>query len=203
MFSPPDALADWLAATTDADGKGQIQGCRAEDIEAVSVEVAGLGLQGSVLGPAVGGVHAITLKAAGRLTGRVQADDPSSARGLEVIARTLVADIRRPANAGEGRATTDAEGRFEIPALAAGKLHSTCFPPMATKLRPQPPSDLTIEPGKTTEVTIPMEGPPRQRTVAGRVVDRGGQPSPVRPCSSPAILRLGPKPRPARMGDSD
>jgi len=36
----------------------QIQGCRAEDVEAVLAEAAGFGLQGSELGPAAGGSQA-------------------------------------------------------------------------------------------------------------------------------------------------
>ena len=83
-----DALADRLAATTDADGKGEIQDCRAEDIVAVRVAAAGFGSQMSELGAGTGGVRAITLKAAGRLIGRVQAEDPSVASGLEVDALT-------------------------------------------------------------------------------------------------------------------
>ena len=54
--------------------------------------------------------------------------------------------------------------------------HVNVLPAEGSKLRPKLPTDLTIEPGKTTEVTIPLEGPPRERTVAGRVVDRKGQP---------------------------
>jgi hypothetical protein len=176
MFSPPDALAERLAARTDADGKGEIQGCRAEDIEAVLVEAAGFGLQGSELGRAVGGVHAIALKPAGRLTGRVQADDPSAARGLEVIARTWSRATVGPQTMGDARTTTDAEGRFEIPALAAGQLALNVRAAEGTKLRPRLPSGLTIQPGQTTEVTIPIEGPARERTVVGRVVDHGGHP---------------------------
>ncbi len=175
-FPPPDALADLLAATTDPDGTGQIKGRRAEDIEAVWVEAAGFGRQGSELGAAAGGARTIALKPSGRLTGRVQADDPSAARGLEVIALTLPRATAGPQVTGEGRATTDAQGRFEIPALAADKLALNVLPAAGTKLRPRLPSDLTVDPGKTTEVTIPLEDPPRERTVAGRVVDRGGQP---------------------------
>jgi hypothetical protein len=173
---PPDALADRLAAMTDADGKGQIQGCRAEDIEALRIEAAGFGSQMSELGAEAGGVRAITLNAAGRLTGRVQADDPSAARGLEVIVLTRPRASAGLWPAGKGRTTTDADGRFEIPALAAGTLALNVLPAESTKLRPKLPSNLAIEPGKTTEVTVPMEGPPRERTVAGRVVDRTGQP---------------------------
>ncbi len=173
---PPDALADLLATTTDADGKGEIRGCRAEEIDAVLVEAAGFGRQGSELGAGAGGARAINLKAAGRLTGRVQVEDPSAARGLEVIALTLPKASTGPQISGEGRTTTDAEGRFEIPALAAGKLHLNVLIADGVKLRPRLPDNLAIEPGATTEVTIPLEGPARERTVAGRVVDRNGQP---------------------------
>ena len=175
-FPPPDSLADLLAATTDADGKGQMQGCRAEDVEAVWVEAAGFGRQGSELHPGAGGAQLITLKAAGRLSGRLQAVDPSAARGLEVIAMTQPQASTGPQTSGEGSATTDAEGRFEIPALAAGKLALNVLPADGSKLRPRLPSDVVIGPGTTTEVTIALEGPPRERTVTGRVVDRTGQP---------------------------
>ena len=174
--SLPDSLAARLRATTDADGKGQILGCRAEDIEAVQVEAAGFGLQGSELGAEAGGVRTIALRAAGRVIGRVQADNPAAARGLDVIALTLPQGSAGPQTTGQGSATIDAEGRFEIPAIAAGKLHVGVLPAKGTKLRPKPPTGLALEAGKTAEVTIPMEGPPRERTVTGRVVDRTGQP---------------------------
>ena len=175
-FPPPDSLADLLAATADAAGEGQIKGCRAEDVEAVWVEAAGFGRQASDLSAVAGNARVITLKPAGRLTGRVQADDPSAARGLEVIAMTQPQAAAGPQMSGEGRTTTDADGRFEMPALAAGKLALNVIPAEGSKLRPKLPTELPIEPGKTTEVTIALEGPPRERTVAGRVVDREGQP---------------------------
>jgi Carboxypeptidase regulatory-like domain len=175
-FPLPDPLAGSLAATTDADGKGQIGSCRAEDMDAVWVEAAGFGLQGSELGAADEGVHVIKLQPVGRLRGRVQADDPSALRALEIRALTRPRASAGPHFLGEGRATTDSEGRFEIPALAAGKLALNALPADGSKLRARPPADLTVEPGKTTEVTIPLESPPRERTVTGRVVDGGGQP---------------------------
>ena len=122
MFPPPDSLVERLAATTDANGKGQIQGCRAEDLEAVLVEAAGFGLQGSELRPCCRPRPRDRTEARGRLTGRVQVDDPAAARGLEVIARTWTRASVGPRTLGEGRATTNAEGHFEIPALAGGTL---------------------------------------------------------------------------------
>ena len=175
-FPPPDALANLLAATTNAQGKGQIKGCRAQDVDFVLIEAAGFGLQMSVLSADAGGGQAITLKPVGRLTGRVLADDPSSARGLEVMARTLPQGTTRPLTSAEGHATTDAEGRFEIAAIAAGELALNVLLPDGSKLRPKLPEGLNIEPGKTTEATIPLESPPRERTLTGRIVDRKGQP---------------------------
>ena len=140
------------------------------------VEAAGFGRQDSELSGGAGGVQTITLKPAGRLTGRVQADDPSAARGLEVIAMTWARTTSGQSMSGAGRAITNAEGRFEIQALAAGKGALNVLPADGSKLRPKLPTDLTIEPGKTTEVTIALESPPRERTVAGRVVGRGGEP---------------------------
>ncbi len=176
LLSPPDALADLLGATTDALGEGEIQGLRSDDIEAVWVEAAGFGRQRSELFAGARGAPSITLKPAGRLNGRVEADDPGATRGLEVIAMTPPRNSVGPQTSGEGCATTNAEGRFEIAALAAGKLVLNVFPAEGAKLRPQLPSNLTIEPGKTTVVTIRLDGPPRLRTVAGRVIGKGGQP---------------------------
>ena len=101
---------------------------------------------------------------------------PVRGAGLEVIALTRPRASGRPQTNGEARVRTDAQGRFEIPALAAGKLALIVVPTDGTKLRPSPPAALTVEPGKTTEATIVLEGAPRERTVAGRVVDRKGRP---------------------------
>ncbi len=173
----PDSLTRLLTTETDAGGKGQIDGCRPEDIDAVWVEAAGFGRQGTELAAGAGATRSITLEPAGRLTGRVQTDDPSDARGLAISAITFpgVESRGSPHTVGEGRTTPDAGGRFEIAALAAGKLALNVVPAEGSKLRPKLPADLVIEPGKTTEVTIAMEGPAQARTVVGRVVDREGR----------------------------
>jgi Carboxypeptidase regulatory-like domain len=176
-FPPPEVIADLLAATTDAIGLGEIKNVQSADVEAVWVEAPGFGRQGCELRAGAGGIQSITLKSAGRLIGRIEADDPSATRGLSVLAMTIPQKSDGQRTSGEGSATTSAEGSFEIAALAAGRLAFNVFPAPGSKLRPKLPSDLTIEPGKTTEVTIRMEGPSRLRTVAGRVVDRAGQPA--------------------------
>jgi Carboxypeptidase regulatory-like domain len=171
-----DALGDRLAALTDADGKGDIQGCRAEDIVAVRIEAAGFGSQLSELGAEAAGARPVKLLPAGRLNGRVQVDDPSAARGVEVIAVTRPRRSDGVWPLGRGRTMTDADGRFTIPELAAGALRLDILPPEGAKLKPKVPSELAIEPGRTIDVAIALEGPSRQRTVTGRAVDREGRP---------------------------
>jgi hypothetical protein len=170
----PDSLAEVLAATTDAEGNAELKGCRPDDIESVRIDAAGFGLQQCDLGAGAQGASPVTLKAAGRLVGRVQGTDPSAGRGL--LIRAFARGQRRGEAFGAGRATTDADGRFEIPALASGELVIGVPLPAGTKLRARVPASLRIEPGKTTEITIPLEGPPSERTVAGQVVDRAGRP---------------------------
>ncbi|MEJ7637072.1 MAG: carboxypeptidase-like regulatory domain-containing protein [Singulisphaera sp.] len=118
----------------------------------------------------------ITLAPVGRVSGIVVADDPSAAGGLTVRAFTRP-HVPRPGPAmGEAGAVTDAGGRFAIPALAAGRLALHVVVPKGSGLSPRLPADRTVEPGKATEVEIPLEGPGRLRTLAGRVIDRRGEP---------------------------
>ena len=196
-FPPPDALAETLAAKTDADGNGQISGCRAEDIEAVLVDAAGFGLQGSELVAARPAAPAIALKPAGRLTGRVQADDPVRRAGPGGDRHDAAAGIRSARrSSGDGPRTTDADGRFEIPALAAGKLALNVF--LAERL------EASTQASRRPHDRAGQDH--RGHDPAGRSAARadgrgpGGRPqrparSPAPSCSSPAIRRRGPKPQ--------
>jgi RNA polymerase sigma factor (sigma-70 family) len=175
-FLLPDSLGASLAATTDAQGTARIQGSRAEDVDTLMVQAAGLGSQATELGAAAGGIATVTLRAAGRVTGRVQIADRSLAGGLLIYAITLPEDRKDSQTTGEARTTTDADGRFEIPAIAAGKLAINALPAATTKLRAKPPAGLSIKPGTTIELTIAIDTPPRERTLRGRVIDSSGQP---------------------------
>ncbi len=175
-FAPPDELMALLTASTDLEGNAQIHGCRAEDIELLSVEATRFGSQATAMVAKAGTVPTVKLKPAGRLIGRVQANDPKMARGLKVLAMTLPGERERPQLNGNASAITDSEGRFEIPAIAAGELALNVWPDEGVTLRGKPPRGVSIEAGKTTEVTIPTESPNRERTVPGQVVDSSGQP---------------------------
>jgi hypothetical protein len=75
---------------------------------------------------------------------------------------------------GHAEVSIDDAGRFDVPALAVGKLRLTYQPRGARWDRELIKQDITIEAGRASEVTIALQGLGRLRTIAGRVVDRQG-----------------------------
>jgi hypothetical protein len=175
-FPPPDELAERLGAETDREGRGRLADLTPAAVLAVRVAAPRFGHQGGPFAADDRGVPTLTLAPVGRLAGRVVADDPETARGLTVHARTIPDGPAAPRSLGEAAATTDAAGRFEVPALAAGRLVLGVLPRAGSALQARPPSDLRIEPGRLTEIDIPLKDPNRLRAVSGRVVDRRGAP---------------------------
>src|SRR6185312_2146192 len=106
----------------------------------------------------------------------VVADDPAAVRGLTVYASTRPDVLKPPFTVGQARVTTDAEGRFTIPALAAGQLALNVLLPKDSGLSRKLPTKKKVEPGRLTEVEIVLKGPGKLRSVAGRVVNRHGEP---------------------------
>ena len=100
---------------------------------------------------AAGGDPVITLKPAGRLTGRVQADDPSAARGLEVIAMTQPQAAGRPTSVGRGPRDNRCRGPLRDPGpgrrqartqRVSGRWHRSfdpSFPPTSRSSPARPP----------------------------------------------------------------
>jgi hypothetical protein len=174
-FPLPDVLAERFKASVGADGIGEIRGLPTGVVHTVAVDAAGFGHQSFEVSTDAGAIASIRLKPVGRLVGRVATEDPKAAGGLRVNAFTTSA-ATGALDSAYGTTTTDAAGRFEIPALAAGSLRVNVVSPNPTKLRPRQIPNLRIDAGKTTEVTVPMESPPRLRSIAGRVVGRGGEP---------------------------
>ena len=121
------------------------------------------------------------LGAVGRLIGQVKGDDPAAAQGLRVRVETHPKPPT-PGNPfvyspdGEAEAVIDAGGQFEVPALAAGMLSVSLRTRDGKPARDLPAEGRAIQPGKTTELTVKLEGLTRLRAVEGRVVDRQGKP---------------------------
>jgi hypothetical protein len=172
---PPD-LSDRLAVRADAEGMGALTGMTAERLQHVRAALDQFGSQYVLFKTGEAGVATITLAPVGRVSGRVVADDPAAARSMVIHVRTLPASNTDP-RSGEAEVTTGADGRFEIPAIAVGKLmffgrrNGGDGPPRSLR-----PTDRSVVAGALTEVEIPLDGPTRKRTIAGVVRDREGRP---------------------------
>jgi hypothetical protein len=183
-FILPDPLRERLTATADAAGRARLAGFPPEAIHIVHVEAPAFGVQGWNPTPAEGGLT-VALTATGAVEGRVVADDPAAAAGLAV---SLVTYDPAAPDRGGGFADvkTDGDGRFRVPAIAAGPLIGHVFPPgggPAIRL----PNGRIVAPGGTTQAGIDLRSPaaagaiaqgapPRVRTLAGLVRDRRGRP---------------------------
>jgi protocatechuate 3,4-dioxygenase beta subunit len=112
----------------------------------------------------------IRLRQTGRVEGRVVADDPRSVGGIKIWLRTwmspeLSITARWAGIEGTDFVTTDAAGRFSVPAIAEGELILRVLDwPGSSTLLPRIPQGLSVTAGKTTraeirlEPSVPVEG---------------------------------------------
>ena len=171
----PEELAGKFGATTDADGRAVLDAFASDEIVAVEARADGFGIQPRIFSPPGPGPKVIRLRPTGRVAGRLVADDPAAVRGWVVFASTLPDDdpSRRGSWAGTAEATTDREGRFEMPPLAAGKLSLSFTPPEGARYRPAPVPDRTLPAGGEVGVEVDLS---RAVRVEGVVRERGGGP---------------------------
>ena len=152
----PDELGDRLAVQTDAQGRATLDVGAADEVEVVRVASGPSGVQQLRMpGPDASGVRTLRLMPVGRVVGRIQAGDPQAVRGLTVRVRTVpdpAADV-----VGFASVVTDDQGRFTIPAIAAGTLVLSFEHRWDLPWRGMPASRPQVQPGTTTEVTIPLQ----------------------------------------------
>ena len=161
-------------------GRGRARGPAARRVSISSASrPPGSATSSSLVAGAKDGPRTARLAPVGRLTGRVPGPNPGRARGVTIqVTTSLNGPERRTGFEPEGQAEVviDDAGRFEVPALAVGKLRLTLQPSDGSPERELPAPDVAIEAGKTSEVAIALKGLDHLRTVAGRVVDRQGNP---------------------------
>lgn len=192
----PEALGRALAATTDADGRAAIARPTGGAIDEVRVEAEGFGAQ--VLDVADSGMaesrirdskihqdgdRTMTLSPVGRLNGRLAAPHGEPIRGASVRVRSRVGGYEGSGQGGIARADCDEQGRFEVPAIAAGmvELDIAFDPERGTAMRPWPLSKILVRAGRTTEVTMPVRPTVR---VQALVRERGTE----RPIGGTAVV---------------
>jgi Carboxypeptidase regulatory-like domain len=155
----PDRVARLASTATDRDGRAILRAFRPEEILEVRIEAAGFGVQVRQFrtpeGMADVGSKSITLIAAGKVSGRVVADDPQAVAGLTVRVTSSTGG-RNGANVALAEATTDASGRFAIEAIASGSVTVRVRPREGRQDLPARVVRRNLEAGKGLDVEIPL-----------------------------------------------
>ncbi len=155
----PAGLIDRLAVETDTQGRATLDIGAAEDVEVVRVTSGPFGVQQLRMPrPEPGGVRTLRLMPVGRVVGRIQAGDPQAVRRLAVRVWTDPGPAANlPGAGGSASVVTDDQGRFTIPAIAPGTLVVSFEHRWDLPWRGQwRPGGSKVQPGATTEVTIPL-----------------------------------------------
>ena len=172
----PAELGDRLAVQTDARGRARLDMGAASEVEVVRVVSGPSGVQQLHMPrPDAAGVCTLRLMPVGRVVGQVQAGDPRAVRGLAVrVSTDPDSSVNVARVGGFASVVTDDQGRFTIPALAAGTLWLWFEYRRELPWRGLPTGRLQVRPGTTTEVTIPLQ---RAGLVKGVVQEiPGGRP---------------------------
>jgi hypothetical protein len=178
LFNLPARDPARFARTTDASGAVTFDLPRPLNHFGLEVEAPGYGRQliwGSADGPSV----ALQLRPVGKLRGHLVADDRKQTGGARLRMQTInrALDNSQIAVSGQAEVRADAEGHFEVPALAAGDLHlfaldpapgSSIFLEQDGKMDYKPFG--VIEAGATLELDVPVV---RGARVSGTVIDEG------------------------------
>jgi Flp pilus assembly protein TadD len=168
-LEPPAELARRLNFVTDAEGRMVIEGLASADRPYFHVTAAGFGIQ-SFSGSVADDVEwTLDLRPVGRVVGRIVAADPAGARGVIVRVGTI-APVRPGDRSawGSTRAVSDADGRFEIPEVATGRLLISCWPSDLNLIMTSVPGR-EVEGGGRTDVELmlkkglPVRGLARER----------------------------------------
>lgn len=153
----PEALSELLRAQTDAQGRMTLRG--GSNANWASFEINGPWGQQTLHRAAFARQvpSTITVRRAGRVQGRVTAENPAWVRGLVFFLLTSAGVPEHDALRGEALVTTDERGGFVVPTLAEGPL-DIHFLPVDKNLpvRPQMPQKIQVQAGATTELEIPL-----------------------------------------------
>jgi len=127
----PRPLADRIEMSTDADGRAVLDGFASMRVAEVEVQAPGCGIQRSALLSTAKGPKMVWLARVAKVEGKLTADDPHALAGAMIWAATAPWDRSAGPDVnvvGKAVATSDDQGRFEIPAIAEGYLTLTCRP---------------------------------------------------------------------------
>ena len=169
----PRELAETVASVAGPDGAVVITAFGPGEIRWARVDSPKYGSQIiRTLGPESTVESVFRLEPAGRVTGRVVAEAGNPVAGLRIRAEGFPDGYDLGGTIGSATVTTDANGRFEIPAIAAGRLALI----LDLRARPDlpyrglPPANQVVEAGGTTNVEVRLK---RAVRLEGVIRERG------------------------------
>jgi Carboxypeptidase regulatory-like domain len=174
----PHELAEKAASVAGPDGVVVLPAFAPGEIRWARVDSPRFGTQSlRTLGPETTVDSVFRLEPAGRVSGRVVTEVDKPVSGLPVRAQTFPEGYDLGGTLGSATVTTDADGRFEIPAIAAGRLAVV----LDLRSRPDlpyrglPPANQVVESGQTTTLhirlkrAVRMEGVIRERAIGAPI----------------------------------
>lgn len=175
----PIALQPIVTGVTDSDGQVTLHAIgqdptNPDAIGSFLTKSAEYGQQAVTLRKSPEGkIPGIQLKPTATVRGRFISDNPEWAGGIRLRFSTRTYD-NRDSVAGFAEVTSDAEGHFEVPRLAIGKLeYIDVFIDSQRPVRPVMPEGFTLSAGEVKQLEIPMVDAPK---VFGRVVSKSNDP---------------------------
>lgn len=171
----PDPVRAILSVTADGDGRVRMPAMPRAGFHSLRATTDKYGTQEMRLDgertPAA--ERTIALRPAGRIEGRLLADDPEWVRGVRLWFATQ-GEFRPGGWPAEGWAevTTDGEGRFVVPAIAEGRLRIDVLADDDAPVLPRLPDSAEVVAGETVRLEIAMESSVRVRGVI-RTLDTG------------------------------
>jgi beta-lactamase regulating signal transducer with metallopeptidase domain/protocatechuate 3,4-dioxygenase beta subunit len=174
----PSELYETLRRKTDGSGGVTLPIAMGEDVTSLAIEAPGIAPQRVAFlgrGSEVPQVQTLALKPVGDIAIELRADDQQAVANVDVLVSTIpvgsASTLRQPYKQGTTLVVrTDEQGRVNVPAIAAGKLRLVVDENEALDYLATPPEDVLVAPGRTTEVTVPLQKAVR---ITGRVLERG------------------------------
>jgi protocatechuate 3,4-dioxygenase beta subunit len=167
----PDELEGFASATTDAGGRAVIDAFAPREVTNFEAKADGFGIQPRDEFPPTPGLKTITLRAVGRLEGRLIAEGPVDFKGWRVSADTRPSEPGQHTwPSGRGTSEVDPNGRYAIPEIAAGRLSFWIEWPDESPVLPEFTKVLpAVAAGRSNAADIPLKP---STTVVGTVRER-------------------------------
>ncbi|MGO9108872.1 MAG: carboxypeptidase regulatory-like domain-containing protein, partial [Thermoguttaceae bacterium] len=156
----PEELMARIAARTDSEGRVKLPAASQDILFEVRITAKDLGIQVQRVEkskpPAIVG-RTIRLRPVGKIEGRVIADPPETARDVRFVFTTEDLGNNPPwPTEGNADVKSDKDGRFVVPALAAGVLMIEVLVNENQPLRPKLPEFVRFRAAETISLEIPM-----------------------------------------------